>query len=424
MNFMLASILMLLSWADAGDVKWEKVPGGLTRISKGNSGVWGVNKDDDIFKLNDDGSSWTRISGQLVQVSSGASVWGVNRGGNIYKYNGNGWLQISGQLVNVAVSNKGRVWGVNSGGNIYRWTGSNWQNVPGIPSAKQVSVGESGVWVVNSSDEIFYRTGTVGDINTDGSGWTKVAGALKWISSGKGTVVGVNGGDSIYYRKAVSSSNPTGTRWEKVSGKLMQIDVDGDQVVGVNSVHNIYRTPTFGGCLCNNVNDEEFDLTDVVYDVKNGVVTEMPPRNVATKKLENGSSQPQTTVFSVSRTITETSSFSHTAGASVTVGTSFSVGVPFIASGEVSVDVSASYSYSSGTQKSEAKTVNAEFRCNGAPSMITECEALLFRDEMKVPYTRTWTKKEDKTCVCEDSGVFTKVAGSHLEMNTVERQLS
>ena len=52
---------------------WQQIPGGLTKISKGDSGVWGVNSNDNIFKLNSntDGNSWTQIAGGLVQVSSG-----------------------------------------------------------------------------------------------------------------------------------------------------------------------------------------------------------------------------------------------------------------------------------------------------------------------------------------------------------------
>ena len=66
------------------------------------------------------------------------------------------------------VSDNGHVWGVNSGGNIYRWTGRNWQHIGG--RAKQVTVGPSGVWVVNRGNNIYYRRGTYGDRNTAGSG--------------------------------------------------------------------------------------------------------------------------------------------------------------------------------------------------------------------------------------------------------------
>ncbi|KAL5251916.1 hypothetical protein ACHWQZ_G014899 [Mnemiopsis leidyi] len=221
---------------------WEQIPGGLTRISNGQSGVWGVNKNDNIYKLNADGASWTQISGGLVQVSSGASVWGVNRHDNIYKYLGNNkWQQIPGGLTNIDVSDKDHVWGINRNNNIYRWTGSSWQQITG--GLIQISVGESGVWGVNAANNIYYRTGTYGDVDTAGSGWQQVPGGLKWISSGSGIVVGVNSADEIFYRAGMSADNPTGTSWVKVSGGLMQIEVNKDEVVGTNSANNIYRSP-------------------------------------------------------------------------------------------------------------------------------------------------------------------------------------
>ena len=66
------------------------------------------------------------------------------------------------------VSDRGHVWGINRGGRIYRWTGRNWQHIGG--RAKQVTVGPSGVWVVNRGNNIYYRRGTYGDPNTAGSG--------------------------------------------------------------------------------------------------------------------------------------------------------------------------------------------------------------------------------------------------------------
>ena len=34
---------------------WKLIPGGLTKISKGKSGVWGVNRVGGIYRLNGDG---------------------------------------------------------------------------------------------------------------------------------------------------------------------------------------------------------------------------------------------------------------------------------------------------------------------------------------------------------------------------------
>merc|ERR1719265_1232740 len=224
------------------EATWQQIQGGLTRVSKGNSGVWGVNKNDEIFKLNVDGNSWTKINGGLVQVSSGAAVWGVNRYDDIFRYLGNNqWQHIAGKLTNVDVSNNGHVWGVNRGQDIFRWTGSAWQHISG--KLIQISVGDSGVWGVNANHNIFYRQGTMGDANTAGDGWTHVAGGLQWVGSGSNLVVGVNSAGQIYYRAGITAANPTGTEWVNVPGGLMAIDVDETEVVGVNSGHQIFRSP-------------------------------------------------------------------------------------------------------------------------------------------------------------------------------------
>lgn len=80
----------------------------------------------------------------------------------------------------------------------------------------QVSVGPSGVWAVNTSHQIFYRVGTYGDVDSDGVGWIKVDGALKWVSSSDGCVFGVNGRDQIFQRKGITASRPTGNNWVRL----------------------------------------------------------------------------------------------------------------------------------------------------------------------------------------------------------------
>ena len=218
---------------------WSQYSGLLTCVSKGKSGVWGVNRNDDIYQQN--GESWQSVPGKLVQISSGSEVWGVNRSDEIYRYKGNNaWQRISGALKNVDVSDQGRVWGVNNNQDIYRRTGDSWQHIDG--KAIQVSVGKSGVWVVNTNHDIYYRAGTSGDKDTAGTNWVNISGKLKWISSGRNIVVGCNSNNDIFYRTGVSQDNPTGDSWVHVSGKLVQIDVHEDLTVGVNSSDHIYKS--------------------------------------------------------------------------------------------------------------------------------------------------------------------------------------
>lgn len=74
--------------------------------------------------------NWGAIPGDnLVDVGVGAdgSVWVVNTNDDIFKLNSNGsWNVIGGKLVKIDVGPDGNAWGVNSAGNIYRYTGSSW----------------------------------------------------------------------------------------------------------------------------------------------------------------------------------------------------------------------------------------------------------------------------------------------------------
>ncbi|XP_063689003.1 uncharacterized protein LOC134822077 [Bolinopsis microptera] len=247
MNIAIAIIVAMVAMVTSGvavTAKWQAIPGSLTRISKGRSGVWGVNRRGNIYKLN--GKSWTRIPGNLEHISSGgSSVWGVNKHGHIYRDAGhNKWQRIPGSLTNLDVSDNGHVWGVKKNQDIYRWTGKNWQHIGG--KAIQVTVGPSGVWIVNRANNIYYRKGTYGDSNTAGSGWIQISGNLKWISSGRNIVVGVDSGNNIYYREGMRAPRPTGTGWVQIPGKLMQIDIYGDEIVGVDTGHVIYKFPVSG----------------------------------------------------------------------------------------------------------------------------------------------------------------------------------
>jgi len=75
---------------DDCDPVFKNIPGGAIDVGAGGGAVWVVNEDDDIFRLNGDGTSWTNIPGKLVKIDVGpdGSAWGVAGNKNIYHYNG------------------------------------------------------------------------------------------------------------------------------------------------------------------------------------------------------------------------------------------------------------------------------------------------------------------------------------------------
>nr|BAL43194.1 repellent [Solaster dawsoni] len=164
------------------------------------------------------------------------------------------WSQISGRLKHVSVGVSG-VWGVNSNDNIYYRgdsygeeesnTCAAWVQTEG--ALKQLDVGKNVVWGVNGGDNIYYREG-ISATNPTGADWVQVSGALKHVSvSQNGHVWGVNGHDQVYHRIGASNCNQGGDSWSEIGGRLKQISVGNSGVWGVNSGDNIYyRVGTYG----------------------------------------------------------------------------------------------------------------------------------------------------------------------------------
>jgi len=174
---------------------------------------------------------------------------------------------------------------------------------------------------------------------------------------------------------------------------------------------------------CSEVNSKDYEVIAMEYHVDKAKITPLRPTAVGGEEINNQGSSDQSVAMSISETVSETMSFSHSAGVSVTVGTEFSVGVPFLAEGKVSMEMSASYDFSYGTETSVEKSLQAEFTCVGAAKKRTVCGAVLVKDQVSIPYTMTWGLKRAKVCTCQEKGVFHEVAANRLELDVDEYEL-
>ena len=106
---------------------------------------------------------------------------------------------------------------------------------------------------------------------------------------------------------------------------------------------------------------DDYELLEMKYHQQGSAATTFRPERIGYQHIDNrDSSVEQSTKFSVSESVTETTSFTHTAGASVKVGTEFSSGIPCLAAGKISVEVTASYKFAAGTKRSETKKMQAD----------------------------------------------------------------
>ncbi|KAJ3094175.1 hypothetical protein HDU97_008400 [Phlyctochytrium planicorne] len=142
-----------------GDGNWYKVPGLLTNIDCGSPGVFGIGiNNGDIYTWT---GQWTQIPGALSQISSGANgVWGVSSSNEIFQLNGDrsSRTKIDGGLSWVSSGSNGMAWGVTRVGEIFyrfNWQ-SQWTKIDGL--LKNIAAGPNVIYGTNIADSTFTRT--------------------------------------------------------------------------------------------------------------------------------------------------------------------------------------------------------------------------------------------------------------------------
>ena len=175
---------------------------------------------------------------------------------------------------------------------------------------------------------------------------------------------------------------------ESYHGKHLSAKSDGSVLADVGSKTDLEWFEVYPQSCLNNIEcdcPEKLDsniyyLSSVTFDHKSGSVKKYRPERVGYQYIDNkDSSVEQSSTFTVSEQVDETKAFTHTAGVEVMVGTEFNCGVPLVASGSVSVEVTAGYEFSYGTEKTVSKMMQADYNCVAAAGKIVTCQAYLFK---------------------------------------------
>lgn len=135
----------------------------------------------------------------------------------------------------------------------------------GMSAPKQIIDFDSGlangtVWALDNNHDIFYF---------DGKNWDIQGGKLKSISVGESGIFGINpSNNSIYWRAGASFSNPAGVKWQMISKNAKNIQKiesgNSGYIYGLDSSNALYYTHI------RNINqlDENWQLMKT--DLKNG----------------------------------------------------------------------------------------------------------------------------------------------------------
>src|SRR5437764_10761774 len=185
--------------------------------------VWGVNDQNEVFRLNSSQNLFVRMPGILKQVSVGTDgeVWGVNPADDVFRWTGSDWQQVPGKLKQLSVRNAQEVWGVTAANDLFRWNGSAWEPIPPFKVAFVAAGVDGTVWGLGSEES---RPGQIITI----SAMLKDEPLIPLASTGSDlTRISVTDGNRVWAIDANAqlfrATNRGETEWQHVEGNYLDV---------------------------------------------------------------------------------------------------------------------------------------------------------------------------------------------------------
>ena len=160
------------------------------------------------------------------------------------------------------------------------------------------------------------------------------------------------------------------------------------------------------------------EITDVQYNIPDGKVREAAPLIALSTSVRNDSdgSVNQTLTYSYEKSSVGT--WNNTAGIEIGAKTSFSAGVPFVASAQFEISVSASYSHSWGGQEGEKETITSSTTVTVPPKKKARATIIVRNAQIDVGFTYTqeilWSNGQSEKSV--KNGIYKNVDSWHVDV--------
>lgn len=208
---------------------------------------------------------------------------------------------------------------------------------------------------------------------------------------------------------------------------------EGNDYIAIRGVNGFLTVETDGKVTCNRgeartwekfsgwMNSVPWVVDKVEFDIKNGIKGGNKPKGLG--RIVNDNRQgsiTRVTSKEITETVTETSFFSNAVGVGIEVGTTFSTGVPFIAKGEISVTVSASYEHTWGGETTREKSYTDTIHCESPPRTKTLCEYVANTATMDVPYKMNVSQGSYRTKVVEGTWKGVSVFEDHMTFTEIK----
>ncbi|XP_071813440.1 tectonin beta-propeller repeat-containing protein 1-like isoform X3 [Apostichopus japonicus] len=225
---------------------------------------------------------WRRAKGlDLIDVSlqvdadisqdGPIAVWALGTNGDVmtrigvtrHNPRGSSWFHIPTDqpFQSISVGGKYRVWGIGKDGSAFfrngvhvdNVTGNGWFHVsaPGIAPLKQISVGATAVWAVDTRKNLWYRQDVTPNF-PEGTRWILVSPKVRRVSVGPQDQVWIlaysvdDAKGVICRRDGITESDPQGKHWnEGAGGGILHLTVRGCRTVPLDSAGmSTKNTPT------------------------------------------------------------------------------------------------------------------------------------------------------------------------------------
>ncbi|KAK0185193.1 hypothetical protein F5146DRAFT_1071820 [Armillaria mellea] len=160
------------------------------------------------------------------------------------------------------------------------------------------------------------------------------------------------------------------------------------------------------------------EIFDVNYDISGAQIRDATPIIALSTSVRNDSDGDANQTLTYSYEKSKVGTWNNTAGVTLGVSTTFSAGVPFIASAEFEVSVSASYSHEWGGEEGETETISSSTTVTVPPKKKARATIIIRNAQIDVGFTYKervlWTNGQSEENV--KSGVYKNVDSWHVDV--------
>jgi len=160
------------------------------------------------------------------------------------------------------------------------------------------------------------------------------------------------------------------------------------------------------------------EITDVEYDIPGGKVREAVPLIALSTSVRNKSDGPvdQTLKYAYEKWLVGT--WNNTAGIEIGAKATFTAGVPFVASAEFEISVSASYSHEWGGQEGKKETITSTTTVTVPPKKQARVNIIIRNAQIDIGFTYTqeilWSNGESEKSV--KKGIYNNIDSWHVDV--------